>query len=67
VVDGTPDSRAGLAVGDVIVGLGASSIGNIDDLHRILTREAIDVRTQLVVVRNESRVELPITPVEAAA
>jgi len=51
----------------VIVGLGASSIGNIDDLHRILTREAIDVRTQLVVVRNESRVELPITPVEAAA
>jgi S1-C subfamily serine protease len=67
VVDGSPASRAGLAVGDVIVGLGASSIGNIDDLHRILTREAIDVRTQLVVVRNESRIELPITPVEAAA
>jgi S1-C subfamily serine protease len=67
VVDGGPASRAGLAVGDVIVGFGPAAIANIDDLHRILTREAIDVRTQLVVVRNESRVELPITPVEAAA
>lgn len=67
VVDGSPASRAGLAIGDVIVGFGPTSIGNIDDLHRILTREAIDVRTQLVVVRNEARVELPIIPVEAAA
>jgi S1-C subfamily serine protease len=67
VVDGSPASRAGLTIGDVIVGFGPTSIANIDDLHRILTREAIDVRTQLVVVRNESRVELPITPVEAAA
>jgi S1-C subfamily serine protease len=67
VVDGSPASRAGLAIGDVIVGFGPTSIGNIDDLHRILTREAIDVRTQLVVVRQEARVELPITPVEAAA
>jgi S1-C subfamily serine protease len=67
VVDGGPASRAGLAVGDVIVGLGPASIANIDDLHRILTREAIDVRTQLIVVRHDVRVELPITPVEAAA
>jgi len=67
VVDGSPASRAGLTIGDVIVGFGPSSIANIDDLHRILTREAIDVRTQLVVVRNEARIELPITPVEAAA
>ena len=67
VVDGSPASRAGLTIGDVIVGFGPTSIANIDDLHRILTREAIDVRTELVVVRNEARVELPITPVEAAA
>ena len=67
VVDSSPASRAGLAIGDVIVGFGPASIANIDDLHRILTREAIDVRTELVVVRNEARVELQITPVEAAA
>jgi S1-C subfamily serine protease len=67
VVDRSPASRAGLATGDVIVGFGPTSIANIDDLHRILTREAIDVRTQLIVLRNEARVELPIVPVEAAA
>jgi S1-C subfamily serine protease len=67
VVDGSPASRAGLAIGDVIVGFGPTSIANIDDLHRILTREAIDVRAQLIVLRNEARVELPIVPVEAAA
>jgi S1-C subfamily serine protease len=67
VVDGSPASRAGLAIGDVIVGFGPASIANIDDLHRILTREAIDVRTQLIVLRSEARVELPIVPSEAAA
>ena len=67
VMDGSPASRAGLAVGDVIVGFGPASIASIDDLHRLLTREAIDVRTDLVIVRAGSRIELPITPIEAAA
>jgi S1-C subfamily serine protease len=67
VMDGSPASRAGLAVGDVIVGFGPASIASIDDLHRLLTREAIDVRTDLVIVRSGSRLELPITPIEAAA
>jgi len=67
VMDGSPASRAGLAVGDVIVGFGPASIASIDDLHRLLTREAIDVRTDLIVVRSGSRLELPITPIEAAA
>jgi len=67
VVDGSPASRAGLSIGDVIVGFGQTSIASIDDLHRLLTREAIDVHTALVVIRGASRVELPITPTEAAA
>ncbi|HEY7191440.1 MAG TPA: trypsin-like peptidase domain-containing protein, partial [Vicinamibacterales bacterium] len=52
VVEGSPASRAGLLVGDVIVGFGDTPIKSIDDLHRLLTREAIDVRTALIVVRN---------------
>ena len=67
VVEGSPASRAGLRVGDVIVGFGDTPIKSIDDLHRLLTREAIDVRTALIVVRNGARLELPITPIEAAA
>ena len=67
VVDGSPASRAGLSIGDVIVGFGQTSIASIDDLHRLLTREAIDVHTALVVIRGAARIELPITPTEAAA
>lgn len=67
VMEDSPASRAGLMVADVIVGFGTTPIRDIDDLHRILTREAIDVRTALIVIRAGSRVELPITPIEAAA
>jgi S1-C subfamily serine protease len=67
VMDSSPAARAGLQTGDVIVGFGASQIANIDDLHRLLTRDAIDVATALVVIRAGGRLELPITPVEAAA
>jgi S1-C subfamily serine protease len=67
VMDKSPASHAGLQPGDVIVGFGPTPVANIDDLHRVLTREAIDRLTELIVVRNGSRVALPITPNEAAA
>jgi len=67
VIENGPASRAGLKTGDVIVGFGPASIASIDDLHRLLTRDAIDVRIALTVVRNGERLELPITPIEAAA
>jgi S1-C subfamily serine protease len=66
-MDKSPASHAGLQPGDVIVGFGPTPVANIDDLHRVLTREAIDRLTELIVVRNGSRVALPITPNEAAA
>lgn len=67
VMEKSPASHAGLQPGDVIVGFGPNPVANIDDLHRVLTREAIDRLTELVVVRNGARVALPITPNEAAA
>jgi len=56
-----------LRPGDVIVGFGSVPIASIDDLHRLLTREAIDVTTGLVVLRGVVRVDLVVTPNEAAA
>lgn len=67
VMDKSPASAAGLQPGDVIVGFGSTPIANIDDLHRVLTREAIDRLTELILLRNGARVALPITPHEAAA
>ena len=67
VVPESPAGRAGIQPGDVIVGFSSSPIASIDDLHRVLTREAIDVAATLKLVRGVSRVDLAITPTEAAA
>jgi len=67
VVPDSPAGRAGIQSGDVIVGFSSTAIASIDDLHRVLTRDAIDVAAMLQIVRGASRLDVPITPTEAAA
>jgi S1-C subfamily serine protease len=67
VVADSPAGKAGIQPGDVIVAFSSAPIASIDDLHRLLTREAIDVSATLRVVRGAARLDLPITPTEAAA
>ena len=64
------DSAQGVYViqpGDVIVGFSSTPIASVDDLHRVLTREAIDVAATLRIVRGAARMDVPITPTEVAA
>jgi S1-C subfamily serine protease len=67
VVPDSPAGRAGIQPGDVIVGFSSAAVASIDDLHRMLTREAIDVAATLRIVRGAARMDVPITPTEAAA
>jgi S1-C subfamily serine protease len=67
VVDASPAARAGVRPGDIIVGFASTPIASIDDLHRVLTREAIDVGATLVIVRDATRLDVSVTPREAAA
>ena len=67
VVPDSPAGRAGIQPGDVIVGFSSATIASIDDLHRVLTREAIDVSATLRIVRGAARMDVRITPTEAAA
>ena len=67
VVPDSPAGRAGIQSGDLIVGFSSAAIASIDDLHRVLTRDAIDVAAMLHIVRGASRLDVPITPTEAAA
>jgi S1-C subfamily serine protease len=67
VVPESPAGRAGIQPGDVIVGFSTAAIASIDDLHRVLTRDAINVAATLKIVRGASRLDVPITPTEAAA
>ena len=67
VVPDSPAGRAGIQPGDVIVGFASTAIASIDDLHRVLTREAIDVAATLRIVRDAAPLDVAITPTEAAA
>jgi S1-C subfamily serine protease len=62
----SPALRAGLQEGDVIVAYGGQSIAGIDDLHRRLTEQQVDVQTSLTILRRGDRVELRVVPHEAA-
>jgi S1-C subfamily serine protease len=67
VVAESPAGRAGIQPGDVIIGFSSTPIASVDDLHRVLTREAIDVAATLRIVRGAARMDVAITPTEAAA
>ncbi|MFN8060291.1 MAG: trypsin-like peptidase domain-containing protein [Vicinamibacterales bacterium] len=61
-----PAQEAGLRPGDVIVAYGPTTIGSVDDLHRVLTREAIGLPATVVALRGSARLDVSITPREAA-
>jgi len=62
----SPASRAGLAVGDLIVAYGESPVTSIDDLHRLLTEKEVGRKAAVTIVRQTEKFTLPIVPVRAA-
>jgi len=65
VEKGSPAEKAGVREGDVIVAYGAQPVGGVEDLHRILTDEQIDVAAEITLIRLAERLTLRITPVQA--
>lgn len=63
----SPAQTAGLQEGDVIVGLNNQPVGNIDDLHKILTHEQVGVRSPLTILRRTEKLVLDIVPEESKA
>ena len=66
VEPGSPAARAGVKAEDIIVGFDGKPVTGIDDLHRLLTADRIGAETNLLVLRNAERLELPIASVESA-
>jgi len=64
IVEGGPADAAGLRVRDVILELGGSVVSSVDDLHRVLTQEAISHETTVSVLRNGQLMSLRVTPSE---
>jgi len=60
-------ARAGVREGDVLVSWGALRVNGIDDLHRLLTEDAVGQAVKLGVLRKDQKVELDLTPELAAS
>ncbi len=61
---GSPAQRAGLLKGDVIVGFDGKQIGAIDDLHRVLTQEKVNIRVSVTLLRGTEKLAVDIVPAE---
>jgi len=67
IEDGSPAAATGLAAGDLIVAYGGNPVSSIDDLHRLLTGEAVGVEGEITVVRGAEMMRKAIVPVSADA
>lgn len=61
---GSPAARAGLLERDIIVALGNTPIGGVDDIHRFLAEHPVHVTYPITVLRNLEKLTLAVTPVE---
>jgi S1-C subfamily serine protease len=62
---GSPARKAGLTMGDVIVGFNGKPITNFYDLPAMLTDDVIDKTVSISILREEKLEKLTITPKEA--
>ncbi len=64
VEPGSPAERAGLRVGDVIVGFKGRPLGTIDELHKYLIASEIGVPSPVMVLRGTEKHFVVVTPGE---
>ena len=59
-----PAARAGLQVGDLVVGIGDQAVETVDDVHRLLVTWPIGQALALTIVRGVERRHVSVTPIE---
>jgi S1-C subfamily serine protease len=62
----SPAAAAGLQVGDIIVAFGEAPVTGVDDLHRLLSSGRIGDGVDIVVLRRDQRLSIPVIPRESA-
>ena len=65
--DRGPAARAGLRVGDIIVGVGEASVLSADDLHRALQKWPVAQALRLRIIRGQTDLRIEVTPIEQPA
>ncbi len=62
VVAGSPAQRAGVRERDMVVRFAGATVGNVDDLHRLLTDDRSGLAYEVDVIRGTELLKLVITP-----
>ncbi|MCC6994917.1 MAG: trypsin-like peptidase domain-containing protein [Deltaproteobacteria bacterium] len=62
---GGPAARAGLQPGDVLVAWDGRTLAGIDELHRVLTEDAVGRAASVTVLRGKHKLEVTLVPVES--
>ena len=62
---GTPAAGAALHGGDLVVAIDDRPVQSVDDVHRLLSADAIGREMTLVIVRDGRRLEVRVVPAEA--
>ena len=60
----SPAERAGLRIGDVIVGFKGQALGTIDELHKKFTAKEIGIPSPLMIIRGTEKLYVVVTPEE---
>jgi S1-C subfamily serine protease len=60
----SPAQKAGLRIGDIIVGFGGIPVSGIDDLHKLLTREKVGVSIPIAIIRGTEKIVQFVVPGE---
>jgi S1-C subfamily serine protease len=64
VSQGSPAQRAGLRAEDLIIELAGEPIERVDDVQRLMTREAIGRPMAIRVLRGDRWLDLEVSPIE---
>ena len=59
-----PSKKAGLNKDDIIIAFNDRPVKEVDDLHKYLTEDKIDVESKLTVIRGSKKIVLDIVPAE---
>jgi len=65
VDSGGPAARARLQAGDVLVAWDGRILAGIDELHRVLTEDAVGRAASVTVLRGKHKLEVTLVPVES--
>jgi serine protease Do len=64
VFEGSPAEKAGLKVGDIVVGIDGKKIKNSQDLVREVLKRQVGQKIEIDIIREGKRIKVPVTTME---